>query len=130
VVSLSYPAKYRFEVRQGSTFRRVFTWEVEGHPVDLTGWTARMQVRPTVDSQQVALEVTPYVNPGPDEEAGEIEFDIPASVLSEVPAGRYVYDLEMVDGDFVLALMAGPFIVRAEVTREAAELNGEDPVEE
>lgn len=118
---MSYPAKYRFETRQGSTFRRVFTWEVDEEPVDLTGWTARMEVRAKAESPSVVLEVTPYVNPGPDETAGEIEFNLPADVLADVPAGRYVYDLELVDGPFVVALLAGPFIVRPEVTREAPE---------
>lgn len=118
---MSYPAKYRFECRQGSTFRRVFTWEVDEEPVDLTGWTARMEVRSKVESPDVALDVTPYVQPGPVEDAGEIEFNIPADVLADVPAGRYVYDLELVDGPFVVALLAGPFIVRPEVTREAPE---------
>ena len=49
------------EIEKGSTFRHRFVWtyEVEPQdPIDLTGATARMQIRPDVDSDTLLHELT------------------------------------------------------------------------
>lgn len=115
---MSYPGKYRFKVRQGSTFRRTFTWTLDDDPVDLTGWTARMDVRKTVNSSTAVLSLTTEngrIALGGDE--GTIEVVLPASLTEELAPGRYVYDLELVDDSEVTALLEGTFSVDAEVTR-------------
>ena len=45
------------EVQQGASFSRSFTWEKAGQPVDLTGCSARMQVREDIGTD-VLLELT------------------------------------------------------------------------
>ena len=50
---------YDITADQGSTFSRRITWlDSAGAPIDLTGYTAKMQVRETVDSTAVILELS------------------------------------------------------------------------
>jgi hypothetical protein len=117
----SYPAAYKVEARQGATFRRVFTWTIEGTPVNLSGSTARMEVRRKASDSTVVLNATSYITLGG--AAGTIDLNIPASVLAGIPARSgssfYVYDLEIVTGSVVTTLLAGRFYVAPEVTRVA-----------
>lgn len=117
----SYPAAYRIDARQGATFRRVFTWTIDGEPVDLSAATARMEVRTKASSPDVILDASDYITLGG--EAGTVDLNIPAAVLEDVPARSgssfYVYDLEIVTGSVVTTLLAGRFYVAPEVTRAA-----------
>jgi len=50
-----------FEIEKGSTFRHVFTWKyttAPNNPIDLTGCTARMQIRETIADIIVKQELT------------------------------------------------------------------------
>lgn len=51
-------SKYDFKIIQGSTFRRTFIWqESEDTPKDISGYTARMQLRKSYSSPRFALSV-------------------------------------------------------------------------
>jgi hypothetical protein len=113
------PGSYDIKARQGATWTRVFTWSVDGDPVDLTGRTARMEVRTKPDATSVVLTATPYITLGA--EAGTISISIPANVLAGIRPRTgsrfYVYDLEIVSGQQVTAFLAGRFTVAPEVTK-------------
>lgn len=52
-------AKQNFTIEQGATFRKRLTWRGKNNrPVDLTGYTAVMQVRQTQASVEALLELT------------------------------------------------------------------------
>lgn len=110
-------ATYNVICDQGATFQRQLTWtDSTGTAVNLTGYTARMQVRPTVDSSTLTLELTTSngrITLGG--AAGTIDLLVLASAMTM--AGDYVYDLELVYGTTVTRLVQGFFTVRAEVTR-------------
>jgi len=58
---MTAPAKLKLTIYQGATFRKRLTWKgplPAQTPIDLTGCTARMQVRPEVESSTVLLELT------------------------------------------------------------------------
>lgn len=115
-------SRYKIAAWQGATLRREFELTIDDNPEDLSGKTARMQVRPTAASSTVTLEVTDFITI----EDGTITINVPASVMAEVPAGSYVYDLELVtpgEVEEVDKLLEGSFVVYAEITRE-------EPVEE
>lgn len=116
---MSYPATYRIEARQGQTFRRIFTWKIDGSPVNLTGSTARMEVRTKPSASSVVLTATPFITLGG--AAGTVDINIPANTLAAIAPrsgnSSYVYDLEIVTGGTVTTLLAGKFIVEPEVTR-------------
>lgn len=97
---------------------------VVSRPRDLTGYGARMQVRPDLESEEVLIEAT--------SDTGEFEFFVPPSsavknqvgltvadeVTADIEAGSYRYDIELLRPDgSVERLVEGPFKVRREVTR-------------
>lgn len=92
------PAFVLLRIYQGQTFRDSITLENDdGTPIDLTGRTARMQVRehrggPTIielTTENGRINLTAQ---------GKIEFHIPAPLTAQMPVpfdyAQWVYDLE------------------------------------
>lgn len=116
---------YNILCEQGTTFGRVLDLQYPDpvdpeiyHPFDLQNFTARMQVRRTMDSSSTLVELTTangriILN----EEPGRIRL----SMSDEVTAGittSGVYDLEIIDaGGFVSRVVQGNFTLSQEVTR-------------
>jgi hypothetical protein len=121
---------------QGTTVVKQMTWlepppdpeepEVFGPPVDLTGWTARMQVRQKLDSTNVLAEFTT--------ENGGITLGADGTIVIRAEAlasaawtwpgkgstRKAVYDLELMDpGGVVLRFVEGRITLKMEVTRDA-----------
>lgn len=104
---------------QGATFTRVFTWQDStGVPINLSMYTARMQVRATIDSASTLLSLTTE-NGGIalGGAAGTVTVTATATQTAAVAAGCYVYDIELITGAVVTRLVQGQFTVDAEVTR-------------
>jgi hypothetical protein len=110
--------EYDFDIEQGATLFREIAWQDgTGAPVDLTGFTARMQIRPSINSDEIIHELTT--------ENGEITIlpltgVIRVEVLPEVTATltqRGVYDLELVKDPDVFRLLQGRVRISKEVTR-------------
>ena len=118
---MTTPAKLKLTIYQGATFRKRLTWSAgtPAVPVDLTGCTARMQVRPEVESPMVLLELT-TANGGIalGGVAGTIELYVSddASTLFTWTAGVWDLEIEFPGGD-VRRLAQGSISVSPEVTR-------------
>jgi hypothetical protein len=110
---------HNFICEQGATFSREITWlDSQGLPVNLTGYTARMQVRATASAASTIFSLTsPSGGIVLGDATGTITITIAATATAAAPAGCYVYDLELVDGSTVYRLLQGDFTVDAEVTR-------------
>lgn len=115
--------KVKLEIDQGATFDKTFTWLTgtpkSAQPVDLTGCTARAQVREEIDSPDVLLELSTendrIVLGGT---SGEIRIVIDASTTAAIDWESGVYDLEVIFPDgTVVRRMAGGVSVSKEVTR-------------
>lgn len=106
-------------IPQGATFSRVIRWKADGVNVNLTGFTARAQIRPTPSSNTTTLSLTTEngrIALGGS--AGTITLSISATDSAALTAGRYVYDLELVSaGGIVTRLLQGVVTVSANVTR-------------
>jgi hypothetical protein len=117
---------YNIAIEQNATFSAVFTWTAGPNvpvppvgsaplPVDLTGYTAMLQIRPYALSTTVlydasALLVLGGVN-------GTITLVIPASVTQGFTWWNGVYDLLMVNpSGFVTRLLQGSVTVSPGVT--------------
>jgi hypothetical protein len=115
------PANFNMSCWQGASFDYTFTWqETAGTvttPVNLTGYSARMQVRRTYDSTAVALSLVSGTGITLGGTAGTIILEANPTTTAAIPAGQYVYDLEMVQSGAVTRLLQGTFIVDPEVTR-------------
>lgn len=116
--------KHNFVCEQGATFNPVITWRqqvdgVPGDPVDLTGYAARMQVRPSPSSTTVIVELTTdnsRISLGG--ASGEIELLIEDEDTADLPSGSYKYDLELESaGGITTRLLKGSFKVDPEVTK-------------
>jgi len=110
---------YDIAADQGSDFSTVVTYSDDaGSPVNLTGFTGRMQVRKFSGSPSANITLTNGAGVTLGGALGTITITISAATLSQVLAGTYVYDLEVVDtSSKVLKVLAGDFVVSAEVTR-------------
>lgn len=112
------PGKYNMVCPQGATFTKQLTYAIDGEPVDLTTYTARMQVREKYTSKIFVANLTTenggIVLNGSE---GTISLYIADENTSEIPPKEYVYDLELVASGEVYRLLEGKFIVTPEVTR-------------
>ena len=111
------PGKLDLEMFQGATFTYQLTWSFDGAPVDLTGFMARMQVRPTVRSDVVELEFVDGDGITLGGETGVIQLFADDAATESATPGRYVYDLELDSGSEVTRLVEGSFLISPEVTR-------------
>lgn len=115
------PIREPLVINQGATFRRRFRWSLDGTPVDLTGWTARMEARrfPAAATVLAELTETAGITLGAD---GHIDLLLTAAETAALPPTRAVYDLRLTQpgaGD-TIPFLVGPFTVRAAVTRDDA----------
>jgi hypothetical protein len=107
-------------LEQGATFNLVVTWRnPDQTPINLLGYSAKMQVRPSKGSTDViatfSTDDDTIVLGG---NLGTIMFDVAPEATAQLPAGVYVYDLEMrSSGGQVTRLLEGAFTIDAEVTR-------------
>jgi len=108
-------------IEQGATFRLSLIWkDSAGALVDLTGYTARMQVRRRHSSEDPpALSLTSaagdIVLGGT---AGTIVVTAAATVTDDIDFKAGVYDLELEDSTgFVTRLVEGSVTITPEVTR-------------
>jgi len=103
--------KYSFIIEQGATTDFELTYrDSDGNPVDLTNHRARMQIRPTVGSEEVYLTLSSSLqldgtglnisgssgtNPP---ESGSIGIFISYTTSSELSFTQGYYDLEIASG--------------------------------
>ena len=109
-------------IDQYATFKTAFRWETKstGQPVNLTGFSAAMQIRRTPADATALVSLTSAVNGGLVIEgtAGRVRIEIPASTTATLTPGRYVYDLVLTDlSSKKKRLVEGVVIVDAGVTR-------------
>jgi hypothetical protein len=110
---------YKIICDQGATFQRVFTiTESNDEPMDLTGYTARMQIRPEIESSDVLIELTTQngrITLGGT--AGTIELNLTPQNTATIDRDGF-YDLEIISsGGAVHRVLRGRFVVNLEVTR-------------
>lgn len=87
-------------------------------PMNLTGYTARLQVRSLPSSPDAVLTLTTE-NGGITITAltGFVAVTASATQTTAIDEGTYVYDIELVNGSIVTRLAQGQVVVSPEVTR-------------
>lgn len=111
------PGTYNITAYQGATFNFVATYSISASPVDLTNYTAAMQIRTAYSASSAVLSLTSASGITLGDAAGTITVEISAATMASVNAGTYVYDMELDSGSEVTRLLQGTFNVQAEVTR-------------
>ena len=113
-------AVYDFVIEQGATLDKSFIWkDSTGTVINLSGYTARMQIRPTAVASTVLLELTTLNNriiitAG----QGKIQLLVSAADTSAITWQRGKYDLELVSSTGVVTrLLSGDVEISREITR-------------
>ena len=117
----THPAKHNLYIYRGATLSEAVTWKDENSvPIDLTGFTARMHMRETLEAATPFLTLTTE-NGGIalGGVAGTIDIIASATATSAITATEGVYDLELIasDGITVTRLLEGVVFISPEVTR-------------
>lgn len=107
---------YDIVIDQGSDFAIQIQIEQEGSYVNLSTHSARAQLRPTPSSDTKTADFTVTL---PDTANGKIKMSMTNATTANIAAGKYYYDLELVntDANTVTRLIQGVARVTQEVTR-------------
>ena len=110
-------AKYNLVCDQATTFNFQFQILENNTPLDLTGYTGTMTVRPFVGATTTTvLATTANGYMVFDATNGRITVTLSATVTGAISAGRYAYDLVVTSGVTVTRILEGKFIVTGAVT--------------
>jgi hypothetical protein len=122
--------RYSFVIEQGATTNFQINWtDASGSAIDLTGYHARMQIRPGVESDTVYLSLSSslesdgtginlsgsnFVTPL---QSGSMAIYISADVTEDLNFNEAFYDLELVRQNTVTRLLEGKVKLSKNVTR-------------
>jgi hypothetical protein len=125
--------RHNFTIEQGADFNPIITYrdpppdpndpDTPGDPIDITGFTARMQVRTGSKTGTVVLDMTTengliVILNGP---LGQFQFDVDAVATAALTAAEFsplaLYDFEIVDlASVVIRLLEGAVAFSVNVT--------------
>jgi hypothetical protein len=121
--------KYSFTLEQGSTFERQLTYQdSNGVPIDLTSYSARMQIRPSPGSPTLYLTLSSSLMPdgtglnmngltgANPTTSGTIGIVISAATSSMLTFDEAAYDLEIYSGSYASRIIEGRVKLSKEVT--------------
>jgi len=112
-------------ITKGITFNPVFTWtDSSGNPVDLTGYKARMQIRPEKDDPTILVSLSTEDTP-PEivlgGTGGTIAVTLSAETTLALVGDGGVYDLEVYEGtvpnEVVVQVLRGNVPFETKVTQ-------------
>lgn len=112
---------YNIVVEQGATFRKELTWkDNSGNPIDLTGYTAKMQIRKkhgAADPAAATLsDADGSITLGG--ASGTIILNMTSTITAALTLASGFYDLELTSGGgFVTRLLEGTYVLRPEITK-------------
>jgi hypothetical protein len=115
--------RYNFVIEQGTTFTLALQYkDSNSAPVDLTGYSGRMQIRPSIGSPTAYLCLSSSIRADgtgitfPNPTSGTINLFISAVSSSYLTFDQGVYDLEIQSGSVVTRLIQGGVQLSKEVT--------------
>jgi hypothetical protein len=117
------PKDVPLTIYQGATFQKSWTIVETGteDPIDLSGYTARMQIREKLKSETVILDLTTEngrITIDVGEETTTLTLYVDPETTAAITVAKGVYDLEIIDtNDDVYRLMQGAVTIIPEVTR-------------
>lgn len=111
------PATRNFAIHQGSTDALALVWKRDGVAVDLTGYSARMQLRYSASDAAPVTEFSTVNGKIVLTALGQITVHLDAATTAALAAATYVYDLDVTTGADTRTLIAGTITIGREVTR-------------
>ena len=100
-------------IDQGTDFTTTITvTDVDGNPVNLTGYTGAAQMRKHYSS------IKSYAfNVSANSANGQVTLSMNAATSNTIPFGRYVYDCELLSGNTISRIFEGIVTISPQVTR-------------
>ena len=110
---------YQISIDQGATYSLALTYkDSNGTAINLTGYTAAMQIRTSYESSSTVISLTSSSGIVITAATGLLTINITSTQTAALTPGTYVYDLEITSGaNVVTRLIQGSVMVSAEVTR-------------
>lgn len=122
--------RYSFTIEQGATLNLELQYkDASGNPIDLTDYSGRMQIRPSVSSPTVYISLSSSLQPDgtglnfsgsngmTPPSSGSIGIYISADSSSMLNFDTGIYDLEIASGSFVSRILEGQVKLSLNVTR-------------
>ena len=104
--------KQDFTVKRGETFRKDIYFKNNNEPFDLTGYTAKSQIRPSVESNQLIAEINCTIYP----KEGIVHLELSKETTYNISAGNYFYDLCLTKDEVNIYYLQGRFILIKYIT--------------
>lgn len=104
--------KQDFKIKRGETFIKDIYFKTNDEPVDLTGYSAKSEIRPSLESDELIAEFTCEVQPI----KGAVHMELSKEQTSQIPAGIYFYDLCLSKDGINTYYLQGRFIVNKYIT--------------
>lgn len=104
--------KQDFKIKRGETFSKDIIFKSDNEIYKLTGYTAKSQIRPSVESNILVKEIECTVYP----EEGRIHLELSNDDTYSISAGSYYYDLCLTKDDVNTYYLEGRFIVTKFIT--------------
>ena len=112
------PGRYNINVYKGTTFTLAPVWKIDNLPVDITGYTADMQVRYATDTAIIVELSTANGRAVISGALGKVTLTLTASQTAALAANNYIYDLNLTAPDStVTKILTGAFVVAESVTQ-------------
>jgi hypothetical protein len=112
------PGRFNFSLVQGDTFSTSPAWKINNSYVNVTGYTAKMDVKIAPTSTSTIIELSTAngrITVGTID--GKFTLNLTATETSTLPPGNYIYDLDVTSpGGVVTTLLSGGFTVVTQVS--------------
>ena len=110
---MAKPLRADLKCYKGQTYLQNIYFTCNKQPIDLTGYTAKAEVRPSENSQILTATLACSV----DESAGKVTMYLSDATTAELQDGFYNWDLKMKsETDVIGYWLAGQFVVSGRVT--------------
>lgn len=111
------PGRYNYTILQGDTLSNAPVWKINSTPVNVTGYSAKMQVRRAVDGSLVVELSSANGRIAVGTTDGKFTLALTAGETAALPTGQFLYDLEVTAPDAtVTTLLHGGFTINPQVT--------------
>jgi hypothetical protein len=111
------PGRYNYRIVQGDTFKNTPVWKVNSVPINVTGYSALMQIRKAVGGTVLATLTSANDSIVVGTVDGSFTLYMSPATTSALQTGEWVYDLQVTaPGGTVTTLLQGGFVITAQVT--------------
>jgi len=105
--------RHDLSMHRCASFHRILKFKKKGVPVDLTGYTAKCQVRECPDGGKLLTEMTAVISP----QSGRVDLFISAADSEKFESGAYAWDVRLSSpANIVEYYLGGKFMVLPSVT--------------